>query len=105
MKNRYFPTAVGLYFNYFVHGMGVILMSLNMSSLEQQWHTSAAGVSIVISSLGIGRLSVLLIAGMLSDRFHISGVCRRGELRAGYRRIPCINGVFSQSIGLGSYSG
>lgn len=69
MKNRYFPTAVGLYFNYFVHGMGVILMSLNMSSLEQQWHTSAAGVSIVISSLGIGRLSVLLIAGMLSDRF------------------------------------
>ncbi|SUH37786.1 inner membrane transport protein YdiM [Salmonella enterica subsp. enterica] len=40
-----------------------------MSSLEQQWHTSAAGVSIVISSLGIGRLSVLLIAGMLSDRF------------------------------------
>lgn len=44
-------------------------MSLNMSSLEQQWHTSAAGVSIVISSLGIGRLSVLLIAGMLSDRF------------------------------------
>ncbi|MDJ3699224.1 MFS transporter, partial [Salmonella enterica] len=52
MKNRYFPTAVGLYFNYFVHGMGVILMSLNMSSLEQQWHTSAAGVSIVISSLG-----------------------------------------------------
>lgn len=69
MKNRYFPTAVGLYFNYFVHGMGVILMSLNMSSLEQQWHTSAADVSIVISSLGIGRLSVLLIAGMLSDRF------------------------------------
>ncbi|EEB4619422.1 MFS transporter [Salmonella enterica subsp. enterica serovar Dublin] len=69
MKNRYFPTAVGLYFNYFVHGMGVILMSLNISSLEQQWHTSAAGVSIVISSLGIGRLSVLLIAGMLSDRF------------------------------------
>lgn len=69
MKNRYFSTAVGLYFNYLVHGMGVILMSLNMSSLEQQWHTTTAGVSIVISSLGIGRLSVLLIAGMLSDRF------------------------------------
>ncbi|EBS7634963.1 MFS transporter [Salmonella enterica] len=69
MKNCYFPTAVGLYFNYFVHGMAVILMSLNMSSLEEQWHTNTAGVSIVISSLGIGRLSVLLIAGMLSDRF------------------------------------
>ncbi|WAD32273.1 MFS transporter [Citrobacter braakii] len=69
MKNTYFSTAIGLYFNYLVHGMGVILMSLNMSSLEQQWHTDAAGVSIVISSLGIGRLSVLLVAGMLSDRY------------------------------------
>ncbi|MGI3453460.1 MFS transporter, partial [Citrobacter arsenatis] len=39
------------------------------SSLEQQWQTNAAGVSIVISSLGIGRLSVLLVAGMLSDRY------------------------------------
>ncbi|MCJ8705503.1 hypothetical protein ACNKFI_10100, partial [Escherichia coli] len=23
MKNPYFPTALGLYFNYLVHGMGV----------------------------------------------------------------------------------
>lgn len=69
MKNTYFSTAIGLYLNYLVHGMGVILMSLNMSSLEQQWQTNAAGVSIVISSLGIGRLSVLLLAGLLSDRY------------------------------------
>ncbi|ENA5520120.1 MFS transporter [Escherichia albertii] len=69
MKNPYFPTALGLYFNYLVHGMGVILMSLNMASLETLWHTNAAGVSVVISSLGIGRLSVLFLAGLLSDRF------------------------------------
>ncbi|EFA5395344.1 MFS transporter, partial [Escherichia coli] len=55
MKNPYFPTALGLYFNYLVHGMGVLLMSLNMASLETLWQTNAAGVSIVISSLGIGR--------------------------------------------------
>ncbi|PPZ49272.1 MFS transporter, partial [Escherichia coli] len=24
MKNPYYPTALGLYFNYLVHGMGVI---------------------------------------------------------------------------------
>ncbi len=60
MKNPYYPTALGLYFNYLVHGMGVILMSLNMASLETLWQTNAAGVSIVIWSLGIGRLSVLL---------------------------------------------
>lgn len=64
MKNPYFPTALGLYFNYLVHGMGVL-----MASLETLWQTNAAGVSIVISSLGIGRLSVLLFAGLLSDRF------------------------------------
>ncbi|PWW09141.1 MFS transporter [Mangrovibacter plantisponsor] len=69
MKNRYLPTALGLYLNYLVHGMGVILISLNMPHLEQQWQTDAAGVSIVISSLGIGRLVVLFLSGMLSDRF------------------------------------
>ncbi|WP_145576700.1 MFS transporter [Yersinia alsatica] len=69
MKNNYIPTSIGLYINYLVHGMGVILISLNMPHLQQQWHTDAAGVSIVISSLGIGRLSILLVAGMLSDRF------------------------------------
>ncbi|ATM95597.1 Inner membrane transport protein ydiM [Yersinia frederiksenii] len=69
MKKNYIPTSIGLYINYLVHGMGVILISLNMPHLQQQWQTDAAGVSIVISSLGIGRLSILLIAGMLSDRF------------------------------------
>lgn len=43
MKNPYYPTALGLYFNYLVHGMGVILMSLNMASLETLWQTNAAG--------------------------------------------------------------
>ncbi|BDY68679.1 hypothetical protein MUTS8_20400 [Escherichia coli] len=62
MKNPYYPTALGLYFNYLVHGMGVILMSLNMASLETLWQTNAAGVSIVISSLGIGRLRKVRIS-------------------------------------------
>lgn len=69
MKNKYIPTAFGLYLNYLVHGMGVILISLNKPHLEQQWQIDATGVSVVISSLGIGRLSLLLPAGMLSDRF------------------------------------
>lgn len=48
--------------------MGVILMSLNMSSLEQ-WHKSMPQASQLLFLLGIGRLSVLLVAGMLSDRY------------------------------------
>ncbi|WP_411704516.1 MFS transporter [Edaphovirga cremea] len=69
MKNNYIPTAAGLYVNYLVHGMGVLLVTLNMAHLQDQWQTDAAGVSIVISSYGIGRMVVLLVSGMLSDKF------------------------------------
>ena len=77
MKNPYYPTALGLYFNYLVHGMGVILMSLNMASLETLWQTNAAGVSIVISSLGIGRLRKVRISGeiLLGRLSHFISSC------------------------------
>ncbi|CAM3206344.1 Inner membrane transport protein YdiM [Klebsiella spallanzanii] len=68
MKNQYVPTAAGLYLNYLIHGMGVLLITLNMANLQEQWGTDAAGVSIVISSLGIGKLATL-VTGFLSDRF------------------------------------
>ncbi len=68
MKNRTFA-ALCLYINYVVHGIGVLIMSLNMHALELQWGTDAAGVAVVISSLGLGRLSVLFLAGTLSDRW------------------------------------
>ena len=55
MKNKYVPTAAGLYLNYLIHGMGVLLITLNMAHLQEQWGTDKAGVSIVISSLGIGK--------------------------------------------------
>ncbi|KAB7652348.1 MFS transporter [Sutterella faecalis] len=66
--SRYF-TAFCLYLNYMVHGIGVLIISLNMHSLEVQWSTDAAGVSVVISSLGLGRFALLYIAGTLSDRW------------------------------------
>ncbi len=50
MKNKYIPTAAGLYLNYLIHGMGVLLITLNMAHLQEQWGTDKAGVSIVISS-------------------------------------------------------
>lgn len=68
MKNKYVPTAAGLYLNYMIHGMGVLLITLNMAKLQTQWGTDAAGVSIVISSLGIGKLATI-VTGFLSDRF------------------------------------
>ncbi|PZT56592.1 MFS transporter [Paenibacillus silvae] len=69
MKNKYMPTAIHMYINYFVHGMGAIILAQNMDFLTDQLHTDTAGVSYIISALGIGRLLVLFISGMLSDKF------------------------------------
>lgn len=69
MKNKYMPTAISLYLNYFIHGMGVIILAQNMEALAKHWNTTTGGVAVVISSLGIGRLIVLLVSGWLSDKF------------------------------------
>ncbi|MDF2902773.1 MAG: inner rane transport protein ydiM [Bacillus sp. (in: firmicutes)] len=69
MKNRYLPTAIVLYINYFVHGMGAIILAQNMKFLTGQLHTDNAGVAYVISALGIGRLIALFVSGALSDKF------------------------------------
>jgi hypothetical protein len=59
MKNKYTSTAIAMYINYFVHGMGAIILAQNMTYLTEQLHTDKAGVSFIISALGIGRLIVL----------------------------------------------
>lgn len=69
MKNKYMPTALAMYMNYFVHGMGAIILSQNMDAIMTQLNTDRAGVSYIISGLGIGRLLVLFISGALSDKF------------------------------------
>lgn len=69
MKNKYLPTAIGLYINYIIHGMGVIIISQNQKALMEQWNTDLMGIASVISMLGIGRLIAILISGRLSDKF------------------------------------
>lgn len=68
-NNRYLPTALGLYINYIIHGMGVIIISQNQNMLMEQWGTDLAGIGSVIGWLGIGRLIAIVISGPLSDRF------------------------------------
>lgn len=55
--------------NYLVHGMGIVILAQNMFELGHKWNVGNAGVSMVISSLGIGRLLVLYVSGSLSDKF------------------------------------
>lgn len=92
MKNKYFGTSLCLYMNYFVHGMGAIILGLNIDYLAAQFNPEVAGlfsipkdlltsdqssaISIaktsvynVMMGLGVGRLLVLFIMGTLSDKF------------------------------------
>ena len=60
-KNKYMPTALAMYINYFIHGMGAIILAQNIDFLMEQFNTNKAGVSYVISALGLGRLIVLFV--------------------------------------------
>ncbi|PAV38477.1 MFS transporter [Megasphaera sp. ASD88] len=66
--HSYRPLCLSLYLNYFVHGIGVIILAQNMDSLAARWG-SIADVAWVISMLGIGRLIVLFVSGKLSDKY------------------------------------
>lgn len=69
MKNQYLPTVIGMYINYIVHGIGVIIISQNQNALMDQWNTNLTGIGAVISMLGIGRLIAIVFSGPLSDKF------------------------------------
>ncbi|CAJ1227805.1 MFS transporter [Levilactobacillus zymae] len=69
MKNQYLPTSLGMYVNYLVVGMSIIILPQNMDVLAQQWQTTLGGVAVVISAVGLGRMLVSLASGILSDRF------------------------------------
>lgn len=59
--------SLSLYLNYFIHGIGLIILTQNMKALGQHWQTPLATVSYVISGIGIGRLLAYFILGNLSD--------------------------------------
>ncbi|MFT8424815.1 MAG: MFS transporter [Liquorilactobacillus sp.] len=61
--------TLGLYLNYFVHGIGLIILAQNMLELGKLWGQPLAVVSYVISGVGIGRLAAYLLLGSLADRY------------------------------------
>lgn len=69
LKNNYLHAASGMYLNYFLYGMVNIILASHMSFLTKSLHTNAAGVSLLVSAIGFGRLSSLYLSGLLSDRF------------------------------------
>jgi MFS family permease len=83
-NKKFYPTALALYFTYFVHGIGVSILGQYKQNFAGAWGaeklaTGAFDVSVVlavIAALGLGRLITLPIAGPLSDKFgrRISGL-------------------------------
>ncbi|MBC1483097.1 MFS transporter [Listeria sp. FSL L7-1485] len=87
MKNKYLSTSLGLYMNYFVHGMALIIIAQNIDFLSQKWNTDIAGAAGVVSSFGIGKLLAVFVSGKLSDKFG--------------RKLSVILGVFFYIVFLG----
>lgn len=71
MNKKYLPTALILYLNYFIHGIGCSILSQQVvkETLATQWGIeSVMTVTAVAAALGLGRLISLPFAGPLSDR-------------------------------------
>lgn len=76
-KNVFFMTAIALYFTYFIHGIGVSILSQYKQDLVSSWGSSDLSLVIQVSAaLGLGRLISLPFSGPLSDKFgrKISGL-------------------------------
>lgn len=68
-KSNRIRLSLVLYMNYFVHGIGLLILTQNMKALSGVWGTPLATVSYVISGVGIGRLLAYYLLGSLSDRY------------------------------------
>ncbi|MBF2580436.1 MFS transporter [Listeria welshimeri] len=74
---RFYPTAIALYFTYFIHGIGVSILGQYKQDFAGVWGADklsdgAFDVSMVIAviaALGLGRLLTLPISGPFSDKF------------------------------------
>jgi len=71
MNKKYLPSALILYLNYFIHGIGCSILSQQVVKelLAEQWGTGdIMGVTAIAAALGLGRLILLPFEGPLSDK-------------------------------------
>ncbi len=69
-----------LYTNYFVHGLGLLILTQNMLALSKSWDAPLSSVSYTISAVGIGRILAYYILGSLSDRLGRKPILYAGML-------------------------
>ena len=86
MNKKYLPSALILYLNYFIHGIGCSILgqAVIKDALAASWAVEAMAITAISAALGLGRLIALPIAGPLSDKLG--------------RRISCVIGGASYAI-------
>lgn len=70
MNKKYLPSALIMYLNYFIHGVGcsVLGQAVIKDSLAASWGVKAMAITAISAALGLGRLIALPFAGPLSDK-------------------------------------
>lgn len=86
MNKKYLPSALILYLNYFIHGVGCSILgqAVIKDALATSWGVEAMAITAISAALGLGRLIALPFAGPLSDKLG--------------RRISCLIGGASYAI-------
>ena len=69
-KAKYYPAALILYLNYFIHGVGCSILgqSVIKEALATSWGVEVMSITAISAALGLGRLIALPFAGPLSDK-------------------------------------
>ena len=70
MNKKYLPSALILYLNYFIHGVGCSILgqAVIKEALAASWGVEAMAITAISAALGLGRLVALPFAGPLSDK-------------------------------------
>lgn len=70
MNKKYLPSALILYLNYFIHGIGCSILgqAVIKESLAASWGVEVMAITAISAALGLGRLIALPFAGPLSDK-------------------------------------
>ena len=70
MDKKYLPSALILYLNYFIHGVGCSILgqAVIKEALAASWGVEAMAITAISAALGLGRLIALPFAGPLSDK-------------------------------------
>lgn len=70
MNKKYLPSALIMYLNYFIHGIGCSILgqAVIKTALAAAWGVDPMSITAISAALGLGRLVALPFAGPLSDK-------------------------------------